>query len=304
MRRYATHARKLLKEEHAGFSGWTHWLVATFLFFMLWMLPLSWSNEYVREISSSALFGFMAFMVLGGASLLPDLDSSPLQEGGSTAIYQLGFLGQLLSLGCIVISSSVWNVLHTKNDKRPPSQHRMLFHSPIIPLFILIFNQMSYPNSSDTISSCGFMHSGGAAAIVIIGAISVYLGASMLFYKLLGLFGRQSMTQVLNIVLMLGFLLMAWGMPFSRLKLMGTTIALGYLFHILADLITKGSAPLFFPIPTPVKTSKGLGWRLWWKPYPFGGKFHITTGGAVNTVLNFALIGVDLFMFWMLFVRR
>lgn len=293
--------KNLLNEEHSGFSGWTHFLIAVCFFFLLWLTPIAIAQEYVHQISTSALFGLMVFLVVGGASLAPDLDSSPLQEGGSTAVYQLGFLGQLLSLGCVVISGVVWNVAHTKYDKKPPSQHRMLFHAPIIPIILFLFNQMSYPNSSDSIQSCGFMQSGGASAIWVMGGICVYLGSSMFFYKLLGVFHRQSMTQIFNLVLMFAFLFIGYSMPFSRLKLIGTAICLGYMFHILGDLVTKGSAPILFPIPFFNKTSKGLKMILWWKPYPFDGKFHIETGGAVNIILNFVLVGVDLLLFYVIF---
>lgn len=298
----ARSTRSLLTSEHAGFSGLTHWLIAVLLFLCLWMLPTAWSQEFVASITTSGMFAFIIFMVVGGASLLPDLDSSPLQEGGSTAVYQLGVLGGVLSMVAIVISGTVWSVMHTKYDERPPSQHRMLFHAPICAVIIFTFNMFAYPASSTTPSSLGA--SGipvSVWTIMVTACICIYLGGSIFFYKVLSLLGKQSMTQFFCLGFMVFGFFMMWGMEFSRLKLIGSAIALGYLFHILGDIITKGSAPFFFPIPTPTKTRKGIGWRLWWKPYPFDGRFHITTGGTLNIVLNFVLTAADIMLAWALF---
>ena len=162
--------KELLKYEHAGFSGVTHWLIAICLFFLMWLAPISLSQQYINAISANRLFAFLVFLIIGGASLLPDLDSSPLQQGGSTAVYQLGFLGQFLSLGCITISGVVWSVLHTKNDKKPPSQHRMLFHSPFIALMIFLINQFGYPDSDATAASLGLQNiSAGVLTVIILG---------------------------------------------------------------------------------------------------------------------------------------
>lgn len=292
-----------LNEEHAGFSGLTHWLIAICLFLLIWSLPFSFASNYVKEISTSGIFAFLIFLVIGGASLLPDLDSSPLQEGGSTAVYQLGWLGQSLSIISIVISSTVWNILHTKYDDRPPSQHRMFFHAPVVAIGFFFFNAMAYPNDGTTASSLGTASVPASVyAVMFFAALSVYLGSSIFFYKVLSLINKQKHTQFMCIAFMVWSVFTMWKMPFSRLKLIGTAVSLGYLFHIIpGDLVTKGSAPIFFPIPTPVKTSKGIKWRFWWKPYPFNGRFHITTGGAVNIVLNFILMGLDLFLAWSLF---
>jgi membrane-bound metal-dependent hydrolase YbcI (DUF457 family) len=297
--------RNILTEEHAGFSGVTHWLIAISLFFLMWLAPIAFAQGYIAAITKSWIFAFIIFMVIGGASLLPDLDSSPLQEGGSTAVYQLGILGQALSLVAITISSVIWNVVHTRYDEKPPSQHRMFFHAPFVALIIFVFNWWSYPSSSATAASLGFKGVPASVyTIILMAAISVYLGASMFFYKVLSLLRRQKHTQFFCLAFMAFSCWSMWNMPFHELKLIGTAIALGYLFHIIGDVITKGSAPLFFPIPTPVKTSKGIKLRFWWKPYIFGGKFNITTGGAVNIILNFALMGVNLFLAWYLFIRR
>lgn len=297
-------AKKILIEEHAGFSGLTHWLIATLLFLLMWLAPIAFSKSYISAITQNWVFAFNIFLIIGGSALLADFDSSPLQQGGSFAIYQLGIFGQAISLVSITISSVVWNVVHTRYDEKPPSQHRMLFHTPFIAVCIFLMNWFSYPSSSKTAASFGFKSVPTSVyAIIILGAISVYLGASIFFYKVLSLFRKQKHTQIFCLLFMCFSIWSMWTMPLKSLKLIGTAISLGYLFHIIGDVPTKGSAPLFFPIPTPVKTSKGIRFRFWWKPNILG-KFSITTGGAVNIILNFVLIGVNLFLSWHLFIRR
>ena len=175
-----------LNEEHEGFSGTTHWLIAILFFFMMWLIPWSFSSNFIHEINSSKLFAFLIFFVIGGASLLPDLDSSPLQEGGSTAIYQLGALGYGLSIVAITISQVIYSLFHTKHDDKPKSQHRMFWHTLFVPLLIYIYVQFMIPSSGTTLwSRRTDIKAIPLFILVFFAAASVYLGASMLIYKLL-----------------------------------------------------------------------------------------------------------------------
>lgn len=291
--------KQLLKEEHAGFSGFTHWLIAIFLFFLMWLVPWSFANNYINAINSSITFSVLIFFVVGGASLLPDLDSSPLQGGGSTAIYQLGFLGNALSILCITISGVVYSIMHTRHDDKPKSQHRMLFHTFVIPICLEIYNYMYIPDSETRLINNLNIDNVGIMVIVFFAAISVYLGGSMLFYKVLSLIGRQRSTQFYCWICML---LATWQilyMPYGQLKLICTALSLGYAFHILGDMITKGSAPAFFPIPIPGIKDRHL--KFWRKPYILGYNLSITTGGVVNIILNYILIGINIFLYWFIF---
>lgn len=301
---------QLLGEEHGGFSGITHWLMSIACFFMIFLLPIPFAEQYVDAILRSKLFLFLTFLIIGGAALLPDLDSSPLQEGGSTAVYQLGFLGNALSVLCIVISSVIWQVFHTRYDEKPPSQHRMLFHAgPFCSACIFLMAHLSLPDGGGSVISDGLKNANdGTWGVIFLGAISTYLGASMFFYKVLSLVGKQSKTQFFCLIFMGISVWQMLYMPYDQLKLVGLTIALGYLFHIIpGDIISKGSSPIFFPIPTPVKTSKGIKFKFWRKPYiggRIGSKLAIETGGAVNIILNFLLAGLDIFLFYYIFIRR
>lgn len=299
--------RKILKEEHAGFSGITHWLIAIMFFFLMWFIPLNISQNYIAAINENILFFIIIFFIIGGASLLPDLDSCPLQEGGSTAVYQLGILGYSLSILAITISGITYTIFHTKYDQKPKSQHRMLFHTPLIPILIFIYTYffLEIPeglNIIENIQKVGFADSNNYSILILIffAGISVYLGASMLIYKILKLFKKQKYTQFLCLALMTISIIYMLFMKCESLKLIGIAISLGYLFHIIADFFSKGSAPLFFPIPVPYKLSKLTKVQFWKKPaFPLA----LTTGGIGNIILNFIVTGVDIFLAWLLFFK-
>lgn len=303
---------KLLNDEHAGFSGFTHWLFAILFFFIMWLLPWSFSQRFISSISSSKLFLFMIFCVIGGASLLPDLDSSPLQEGGSTAVYQLGVLGYLLSIVAISISQVVYSIFHTKYDSKPKSQHRMFWHTFLIPLLILYYIQYKIPVEGGALinyrSDSDYYP---MYIMVFFASLSIYLGSNMLFYKLSKFIRFLRNSQIISLIFMIFSVIYMLRCDYIYLILIGESLALGYFFHVLADLMTKGSAPIFFPIPIPVGFKDILGifklkfkFQFWKKPYLFGGKFNITTGGVLNTVLNFVLVGADLFLFYVIFISN
>ena len=301
--------KEILNSEHAGFTGYTHWLIATMLFFIMWLIPLEISKEYVQAISSNKIFTIMIFFVIGGASLLPDLDSSPLEEGGSTAVYQLGFLGNSLSILCITISGIIYTLFHTKYDNKPKSQHRMLFHTLFLPLLFLIYTKYKIPDSLEStlwsnkdliirnkILDVTYLP---MLLIIFLGSISVYLGGTMIIYKILKIFGKHRYTQFVCLAMFVFSVIYMLNMPYQQLKLVGVSISLGYIFHVLADVFSKGSSPILFPIPIIIKSHI----TLWHKPYLLGNSdFAITTGSIVNTILNFVLMGVDLTLGYFLFI--
>lgn len=292
--------------EHYGFSGITHWLIAICFFQLMWLIPLSFVQSYISSVNENIVMLIMTFFIIGGASLLPDLDSSPLQEGGSTAVYQLGALGYGLSILAITISGVVYNVIRTKYDEKPKSQHRMLFHTLFIPIAIFVYVNffLELPNGK-IIDSISDGVSGDEYSILILiffSGISAYLGASMIIYKVLKLFKQQKYTQFVCLATMAGVIaFMVMSANGAQIRLIGTSIALGYFFHNIADEFSKGSIPMFFPIPVPRKLSKIKELQFWKKPrIPFA----LTTGGIANTILNFLMFFADAFLFYMIFIRK
>lgn len=294
--------KEWLNEKVPGFSGITHYLISVMLFLLMWLIPFSLSLAYIMSIKTSYLFTFIVFLVIGGAALLPDLDSSPLQEGSSTAVFQLGFFGVLLSVVFITISGAIYSLLHTKYDEKPKSQHRMFWHTFLVPLLIFIIGKFFLPKDNTIV---GIVKEEGFIAIVmhasillfiILVAISAYLGSNMLFYKLFRLIGKGSLTQVVSYIAMFASIYLCVTSSPKNAELLMTAVALGCWFHILGDLITQGSAPIFFPIPIPVNGHI----TLWHKPRVMG-RLAIQTGGAVNTILNFVLFCFNVLLVYVIF---
>ena len=288
----------LLLEEHEGFSGITHCLIAICLFFLMWLIPINFSQQYVQTISTSPLFAIIIFFVIIGGALLPDLDSNPIQGGGSTAIYQLGILGLILSTFMITISGAVYSILHGKGDSKPKSQHRMLFHTLLIPILFLIMVLITVPNTNQILIQNISYNSTPQIFIAFCAIICVYLGANMALYKPLKLIGKQGYCQFVCLGFMLISAIMCFQLPYSNLRLIGIAVGLGYIFHIVGDLITEGSSPIFFPIPLKIKGK----WAFWHKPYIIGHTLAIKTGGMANTILNFVFLSLDIFLAWFLFL--
>lgn len=293
-----------LNEEHKGFVGYTHWLIAVACFLLMWVIPNKFSSGFINAIASSWAFAFLIFFVIGGGSLLPDLDSAIEQGGGSAAIYQLGFIGHLLSLLCVTISGVFYSIFHTKYDKKPKSQHRMLFHAPIIPILIFIYSNWMIPvNESNLWHNIKNIDYAGIIVLVFFAGCCIYLGANMFFYKTLSLINKHWYTSKICTGIMIISIIYMFTVSFDKLRLIGIAMSLGYLFHVLSDVFTKGSAPLFFPIPIPSELTPPGKFRFWWHPYIISSKFTVTTGSVINIILNFALIGLDIFLAWFIFFR-
>lgn len=292
--------KKLLKTPHYGFTGVTHWLIATALFLCMWIVPWPFAKEYILTINKNKIFAVLIFFVIGGASLLPDLDSSPLQEGGSLAVYQLGIVGYLLSLVAITISGVIYTIFHTKYDDKPKSQHRMFWHTLLVPILLFIYVEYYIPKEGSYLWNYRTnVEYYSMFILVFFAAISIYLGSGMFFSRLFKLFNQQSKTQFVCLIITILSTIYIFTTEYENLVLIGKAIALGYAFHIFGDVLTKGSSPILFPIPT-FKNKKLIFWR---KPYLFGPNLAITTGSIVNTILNFVLIAINLFFVWIIFIK-
>lgn len=290
----------LLKEEHKAFSGITHVLIATFLFLCMWMIPWQFATDYISAINENKSFALLIFLIIAGSSLLPDLDSSPLQEGGSTAVYQLGVLGYALSIVAITLSQIVWSLSHTRYDEKPKSQHRMLWHSLVIPLLIYLYVKFAMPSGGSRLwDHRDNIEYYSMFILLFFASISVYLGSSIFLYRIFKLANKQSKTQFACLTIMVGSIIYMLFTDYSNLVLIGEAISLGYAFHIFGDLLTKGSSPVLFPIPT----RKNGHLIMWRKPYILGHTLAITTGGALNIILNFVLMGVNFMLVWVIFIK-
>ncbi len=87
---------KYLELDRPGFSGVNHVLIAIMLFFILLIIPVEPFSGFIKSFLTSPLTGVMAFLVICGGALLPDLDLLKA-EGGSAAAWDLGIFGSIIS---------------------------------------------------------------------------------------------------------------------------------------------------------------------------------------------------------------
>lgn len=301
--------RDLLFSEHYGFMGKTHWLMSTAMFIGLWHMPHwvpligPYLSKYLVEINSSYIFLVLIFAVMGGASLIPDLDSSKMEGGNSTAGEKLGFLGSLISLGLVSMAHVVWSVLHLPGDEKPKSGHRLIWHAGIVPSFILFWMLLTFPNTNQTVSRTLNLHNLAfnislTFAVVLL-SVSVYIGINQLLYRLLSLVGYGRYVQIGGWIGFSSSLFAFYTMPFSQMRLLGITFAIGYLFHVIEDVFSKGGVPLLFPIPIPEDSKM----KMWFKHYiPYN--IAVETGGVINTILDYIFWFVDGVLIYITFFAK
>lgn len=282
---------KIMFKEMKGFSGVTHMLIATFLFQLIWILPIF--SMYISQVKAKDTVTIILFWgILIGASLLPDLDNNV-----STAKYQLGIIGRILSMFMVMVSSMVYSIFHTKNDKCK-SQHRMLWHTLFIYMAELVIIYFFHPTNDYTIleivkSKMSIMNNSAALIAILfffLSCCSIYLFINFICY-----YGGKIISwkvfNVIKIVLSLAcFVFLGSRVSLGYLKFISYAVCIGSMFHNIGDLFSLGSVPVFFPVP--------IKKQLWLKPKL---PFQLETGGVANRVLNFVLLIVVVTLFLCIF---
>lgn len=131
-----------LNEERPGFSGFNHLMLTVMIFLLLLLIPLDPFSSFLKSMVTNPITGIIAFFIIAGAALLPDLDNLA-EDGGGLALWQLGFVGSVLSTIMVTISSIMTSIFKSKKDQLPPTQHRMFWHTWVIPL-VLFFSFFFY----------------------------------------------------------------------------------------------------------------------------------------------------------------
>lgn len=284
----------------SGFTGITHLLLAMTLFFLLLLFPLPFSKEFVHTTMSDLKYFIILLFIMSGAALIPDLDNDE-----STAGYQLGFVGSLIKVFMKTTAFMAFSLYHLKNDRKPKSMHRLLWHTPFVSICLLLYFSCFSPTGDSSFWDLASSVSGGKEFVVfivnhtstIVTLVAAYacgiLGSNIILYwpmKLLPI--GYKVKALVNNVVPLAIVVVLVTMPVGDLKYVGIAIGLGYLFHIIGDLISEGSVPVHWPIPW-----KGKAYNTPW----ILGPFQIRTGGIVNTLLNFVLLGINIFLLISLF---
>ena len=116
-----------------GFMGKTHALLSIMLLCVCLLIPVNVFKETIWLLKDNILFFVVGIVVTVGGALLPDLDNVQ-SSAGST----LGFMGSMFTTFMQSTSNVIWNLVHTKHERRPPTPHRFFWHTLVAGMGILL----------------------------------------------------------------------------------------------------------------------------------------------------------------------
>ncbi|MET9798277.1 metal-dependent hydrolase [Nocardiopsis alba] len=179
-----------------------------------------------------------------GAALLPDLD-----EPGSTVGRSLGLVSEKTSEGLRALSRRVYAATSTEREGRGDGGHRHLTHT--VPA-VLVFGALGW--------LVALFQPVGTALVVLAMAA---LGAGTVARSLKGwgpLRTRRRAALVVAIVLAV----VAAFAPGGAAWMIGLTVAVGALTHVLGDWLTRSGVPLAWPF-----VHRGKRWWMFRSPVAF-----------------------------------
>lgn len=288
-----------LNSDRPGFSGLNHVLTSIMMFLLLLLIPVQPFSNFLKGILVNPLFGFMAFLTICGACLLPDADNAK-DEGGSALTWNLGFIGSVMSSIMVTVSSVVTTVCHGKKDVKPYTQHRFLWHTPFIPLVMFIIITFLTPDTSQQVFSTFAVQDFNdfpisSFIILLMLGICVYAGSIVLLKKVINLFPFVNLkSSLISFLLMLVVIALGLFVSEHELKMLAYCINLGYLFHLIGDGCTDGGIPLLFPIS-----------GIWGKFFQRVKLIPITvkTGGTIESLLKIVFFTIDCGLVYLVFFR-
>ncbi|WP_435112377.1 metal-dependent hydrolase [Nocardiopsis synnemataformans] len=193
-----------------------------------------------------------------GAALLPDLD-----EPGSTVGRSLGFVSRGVSRALRATSRRVYRATATSYDLRGRSDggHRHLTHT--VPA-VLVFGAVA----------------GGIAALGALGLGLVAFGMSALGLGCVARsFGRSAVQSAGVVAACVAAAAVVLGS--APWWLIGLTVAVGALVHVLGDWLTRSGVPLAWPL-----VYRGKRWWMFRSPVAFHtGKSRVEVGIRVGALV-------------------
>lgn len=252
-------------KSNAALMGTTHVASAiSVFFFMVAMFP-----EFIYgQLGTEDIFIVIASLIIvGGATLLPDLDNTK-----SSAISSLGIVGVGLSKAMRAFAVVVYQISRTRYDDDNANPHRRFWHTlvSVILLFLAVFASVSIKtkilifNNEYTV---GFLF----ACMWLFVCSRLFL--TTFFKKSNDRFKRQGMTGsfislIISILITVGLVLFTEHSESYRW--IAFSMSAGYLIHILGDTLTTSGTPLLWPIK--IKGKRWYDVRL----------FKIKAGGDVE----------------------
>ena len=289
--------KKLLTRKLPGFMARTHALLSIILMAICMLIPLEPLQKTFWVLKDNILLYIVALVTLVGGSLLPDLDNH-VSKAQST----LGPLGSIFTTFMQSTSSIVWTVYHFKGDRKPSSQHRYLWHTPIIGIGLILLFYFGLPSGNYTIftniknsietKQIGYFFQTNAVLFLfmILSFMTALVGSNIILSKIQKLVQLPRLIKYIFPIAVIVYIFLA---DYSQLKILGIMLGSGYLFHIIEDAFCDTGVPLLFPIP--------IFWKhqVWTRiKVPL---LNVKTGGLANTIIDFiaffAAIGLMIFVF-------
>lgn len=282
--------KKITERKLPGFMGRSHALLSIVLMELCMLLPIDMFRMTFGTLKNNIVLLIVCLVLLVGGALFPDLDNFS-SKGGNI----LGPLGSIMTTFMQSTSSIVWNVYHLSGDRRPSTQHRYLWHTPIIGIGLIMMFGLGLPSGNYTIftnirssieaGQFGYFVQTNAILMlfIILSFMATFIGSAMLLDRLNRLIEIPRPVRYVFPALVLIYIFTA---SYTQLHMMGISFGAGYLFHILEDAFADSGVPLLFPIP--VFWKKAVWARI---------KFPITakTGGLANTIIDF-FAGIMIFV--------
>lgn len=273
---------ELLKERiesDSGLMGPTHALSAVSLsFLMAWLMSDFMFNTVLG--STDTIVFISAIVIIAGAALMPDLDAVQ-----STSISTLGIVGVILSTIMRGISSIIQSTIKSSSDSSGSDPHRGFWHTFLAAGLVGLLTSTLTSINKEMFVLWGNPVTVATFTVIFIIFISLQLVLASLFKS----FYRKTKGKFMGtIILQIGSLiasisLLAFLPPNLSYSWVGIAVSLGWVLHLLGDMLTVAGVPVLFPIKF-----KG---KMWWNfRFPLG----IKAGGFIENALLIPLFSVIL----------
>lgn len=279
-----------------GFMGKTHALLSIMLLCVCLLIPINVFKETIWLLKDNILFFIIGIVVTVGGALLPDLDNVQ-SSAGST----LGFMGSMFTTFMQSTSNIIWNLVHTKHERRPPTPHRFFWHTLVAGMGILLLFYFGLPKGETKIvedikeKSIGTWLQENVILLffILFLFMTVLCGSNMVMYRIIKLFKLPKALNYISPMAICGYL---FAIDYNHLRILGICIGLGYILHCVEDCFADTGVPILWPIPI-----KGQFWHRI--------KFFITCKtdteqpSLANTIIDLVALAVDIGLIALIFLK-
>lgn len=279
-----------------GFLGKTHSLLSIMLLCICLLIPVNVFKETIWLLKDNILFFLIGIIVTVGGALLPDLDNVQ-SSAGST----LGFMGSIFTTFMQSTSSMIWNLVHTKKERRPPTPHRYFWHTLVAGLGIFSLFFFGLPKGDTKIiddikeKSIGtwFQENVILLFFVLFLFMAVLCGSNIVMHKIITWFRLPKVLNYISPTAICGYL---FAIDYNHLRILGICIGLGYIFHCIEDCFADTGVPILWPIPI-----KGQFWHRI--------KFIVTcktdtkSPSLANTIIDIVVLCIDIGLIALIFLK-